>query len=517
VTARRVAVVGLTAVAALYIWPVQPAGENQNANFALTKSLSHGSPRLDATHSGPARIVTQDTVFVDGHWYAAKPPGLAAASIPVYLLLERAGMETSGDVTRALWVLHLWAVVLPALLLLVLVARVADRVESGFGLLAAVMLGIATLVLPFSTLFFVHVLAAALGFAAFAVLWHERERPPRLRLVGLAGLLAGLAALVDYPLALLVAVLWPYASARAGRARRAAAYAGGAAVGVGLILLYNVWAFGSPLHFPYHGWHATGEEPLGGLFGAAAPSLRVGLELLFVPAGVAILAPAAVGIVLLSRRGFRAEAWTIAAASTVFLLHNAASVQNPFGGASPGPRHLIPILPFLAVPLAAAARRIPGPTLGLAAGGAIVELVYTATTPLAAWDGLAWRRFLDGDVIPTLADPLGIEGRLAVVPLFVAAAAAFSAALARARPVVGRRQLAAGALAVGAWAALVASSRRLLFDGTPFGPTIVLAAFTITAGVVALLLLAEPRATIARCVRHPRHSWHTAIGAARRG
>lgn len=508
---RRLAVVALSALAALYVWPVQPAGENQNANLALTRSLAHGSPRLDEPGSGPERIVTQDVVRFEGHWYAAKPPGLAAASIPPYLALERSGVQTSGNLTRPLWALHLWAVVLPAMLLLVLVGRIADRVEPRFGLLAATMLGLSTLVLPFSTLFFVHLLATTLGFAAFALLWREREGPPRLRLVGIAGLLAGLAAVVDYPLALLTAVLWPYASARAGRPSRAAAYAGGAAVGVALILLYNAWAFGSAFHFPYEGWRAVGEETRRGLFGAGLPSLRIGLELLFVPAGVAILAPATVGLVLLARRGFRVEAWTIAAVSTVFLLHNAASVQNPFGGASPGPRHLIPILPFLAVPLAAAARRLPGPTLGLAAAGAVVELVYTSTTPLAAWDGLAWRRLSAGDVIPTILDPLGIEGRLAVVPLFVAAAVAGGAALAVARPLLGRRQLTACVVTVAAWWGLVEVSSRLLFDGPWWGPAVVLIAAIASAAAVALALLPEPRATIARYVRDPRPRWDAAL------
>ena len=58
-------------------------------------------------------------------------------------------------------------------------AGVGDRLEPGLGIAAAVTLGGATLVLPFATLFFSHVLAATLGFAAFAVLLLEREGAPR--------------------------------------------------------------------------------------------------------------------------------------------------------------------------------------------------------------------------------------------------------------------------------------------------------------------------------------------------
>ena len=47
--------------------------------------------------------------------------------------------------------------------------------SPGYGTAAAVTLGLATLVMPFATLFFSHVLAAMLAFAAFALLWRERE------------------------------------------------------------------------------------------------------------------------------------------------------------------------------------------------------------------------------------------------------------------------------------------------------------------------------------------------------
>ena len=484
----RVILLTLTAVALAFVWTVQPDGANQNANFALTRSLAHGSPQLDTTGSGPAAIPTHDVVRHDGHWYAAKPPGLAAASILPFMALEAIGVETTGDVTRPLWALHLWGVVLPALILLILVQRLGDRIEPGYGLFAAVALGLATLVLPFANLFFVHVLAATLGFAAFALLWHERHGPSDLRLLGLAGLLAGLAAVVDYPLALLTFALLPYAAARVRPVPRVAVYGASAAVGAALILLYNRWAFGSPLHFPYEGWAEAGDEPRAGLFGATVPSLRVLLELLFVPAGLATLAPAVVGLVLLYRRGMRAEALTIGLVATLFLLHNAASVENPFGGASPGPRHLIPILPFLVVPLAVAARRLSGPVLALSGAAAVVLLVYTATTPLAAGDGKAWRRLLDGDVVPTVVDPFGIEGLAGVVPLFVLGIVATGIALAATPLELSRRQLVAGVVALASWLTMIELSNRLLFDGPAYGPLVVAFAATVaTAAVYAVL------------------------------
>ena len=56
-----------------------------------------------------------------------------------------------------------WGSVLPAFVLMLLVWRVADGFEPGYGAAAAVTVGLGTLVLPFSTLLFSHVFTAMLG------------------------------------------------------------------------------------------------------------------------------------------------------------------------------------------------------------------------------------------------------------------------------------------------------------------------------------------------------------------
>ncbi len=78
------------------------------------------------------------------------------------------------------------------------------------GVAAAITLGTGTLVMPFATQFFGHVLAALLAFGAFALLWREREGPPRLALLGAAGAAAGLAVFTEYPLALAGALVGLY-------------------------------------------------------------------------------------------------------------------------------------------------------------------------------------------------------------------------------------------------------------------------------------------------------------------
>ncbi len=184
--------------------------------------------------------------------------------------------------TPIIWALGLFGCVLPALVLMLLVRRMGDRIEPGHGTAAAVTLGLCTMVLPFSTLYFSHVLAALLGFAAFAVLWRERDRPGdgSLLLVALGGLLAGLAFASEYPLALGGAVLGLYAISRGSRVRRGLAYAGGALLGAAPLFAYNLWAFGSLTHLSYANavkeQGITGHDVLGsnqsGFFGVSVPS-----------------------------------------------------------------------------------------------------------------------------------------------------------------------------------------------------------------------------------------------------
>ena len=83
-----------------------------------------------------------------------------------------------------IYLIGLWGNVLPGLLLLLLVWRVAERFEPGYGAAAAVALGLGTMVLPLSTLLFSHVFTAFLGFAAFALMLRERDGPPSPMLLG---------------------------------------------------------------------------------------------------------------------------------------------------------------------------------------------------------------------------------------------------------------------------------------------------------------------------------------------
>lgn len=508
--------IGCVAIACSLL--VQGLGDNQTSHYALIRALSHGTARID-----PYRNDTSDKVRLKGHFYSNKPPGLAMYSVLPYLALDAAGVpEASRRAGRAnghfahdhlgqqrgvIWALGLFGVVLPGALLLFLVGGVADRLAPGFGVAAAVTVGLCTLLLPLSTLFFAHVLATTLAFAAFALLLRERRGPPRLGLVAAAGLLSGLAVTTDYPLAAVGAVLFVYALARTDRPRRALSFAAGALVGIIPLLAYNWWAFGSPLHLSYSGF----EIQSAGFFGVRVPSLRVALELLLGKKGLLVMSPvlamAAAGVVLMYRAGRRAEALAIGGIAAIVLLYNAGfhldrsdirAAVHPFGGASPGPRILSPILPFLGVGLAAAYRRFPIATLASAVVSAGWMITATTTAPLVYEDISVWgERLVHGDFTATVLTELGAgHGWLALAPFLVAVAAAVAlAARLTPRPQGGEGDVQLAVSVVGASFVAALLGHRLLSHEWGFGQEYGRLALAMLAVLACTLILLRLRSS----------------------
>jgi hypothetical protein len=447
---------------------LQNWSDNQSSHYDLIRALDAGRTNIDA---GP--YPTKDRAYYRGHWYSARAPGLALFSLPFYetlTALEAPRVARSSPALRGedemIDFVGWWGAVLPAFLLMLLVWRVADRFEPGYGAAAAIALGLGTMVLPFSTLLFSHVFSAMLGFAAFALLLRERDGPPRPLLLAAAGLAVGYAITSEYPLAFVAVVLGLYALSRPDSLRpgaiavRAGALVLGAVVGIVPLLLYNHAAFHSWTHLAY----SNIPQQKHGFFGISAPSPRVFVTLLLDSRGLLVISPVlvmgALGTVLLYRRGRRAEALTIAGVCACYLIYN-SGYYLPFGGGAPGPRFLITILPFLACPLGLALKRWPGPTIALAGASVAAWTIVTITHPLVGYENetVVWTRLLSkGEFQPTIATALGAgRGWGGIWPFLLAIGAALVvAAAATPRLRLGVHALGAGLLALLAWALFAA-------------------------------------------------------------
>jgi hypothetical protein len=450
-----------------------PIGWNEASHYAQVRAIDHGTPIIDAYQR-----TTGDKAYYHGHYYGDKAPGLALLTLPVYHVVRAAG------IVRPVPTVHLLVVfgcVLPAAIMMLLAFWLVQRREPDQGAAVALTLGLATLVLPFATLFFSHVLSACLGFAAFCLLWLERDRGGGLALIGGAGALAGFAVSTEYPLAVLAALLGLYVVWRRAPVKPALAYGAGLVVGLAPLLLYDWWAFGSPLHLSYSYVAANSS----GVLGLGAPSLRRAVELLVADRGLLVVTPVVAagiaGIVILYREGRRRDALIPAAVVAAYFGYNAC-YYLPFGGGVPGPRFLITMLPFLAVPLAAAYREAPIATLALAVVSAIMMILATLTGPILATSVSThtwWLRLELGHFrTPTVT--------VWVFGIFVALAI-LAAVRASPRPRVTRIDVELAALGIGSWLAIGRAGPALLHSDLSSGHVWGLAALLVLGVALAAI------------------------------
>ena len=555
---------GIAAIVALgFAWALvmHQLGWAQTAHFDQVEAFSKGQAQIDQWHWD-----TNDKAWVDGHFYSVKSPGVAGLTTLPYMAIEALGgdklaraavdnvnrtahpkwqpdgvvpLENYGyDVQRGLrvqnivehdtpivWALDLIVAVIPAVLLLLGVRWAADRFLPGYGTAAAITLGLATIVMTFAAEFFSHVISAGLAFAAFCVLMKERDGPPRAWLVGVAGLLAGLAVTFEFQTGLVGVVLIAYAlSHKTGRAggrprltdcaRRGAAYAAGAVAGALPMLAFNAWALGSPLRLAY-GYAVSfpgvsGHDKLGlnsqGFFGITAPKADSAIDLLLAGRGLLVLTPvivmSVVGVILMRRRGHRAEANTILAIAAVYFIYN-TGYWLPFGGGTPGPRFLIPALPFLAIGLAFAYKRYPAITLGLAVPSTVMMVAGTLTYPLLGKQGIGtWADWLvQGRLEHTVLTAFGVTNAWLAIAPFVAALITAIVLAVKATPSVSLADFRLGMIALAIWGvvsalgpAIVRDDISTLDQGNLSALWLVLAGLVLGVGALTAVRARERRA-----------------------
>jgi hypothetical protein len=554
---RKLSTISLIVLAIAMGSVVQGMGWAQSSNYALVRALENGTAQVDAYS-----WETKDNSYYKGHYYSVKAPGMAFLVLPFSLGLKAVGGESlsqtmvngaargrafrqGGDTvpegmyagsptiakeTRAtikgytpfVWFLTLIACVLPALGIMFIVRAIGDQLAPGFGTLAAYATGAGTMILPFSTLFFSHVISAAMVLGAFALLWKERKAPTRLGMIFAAGLLAGFAITTEYPLGLASVIIGIYALARFGLGdkrelfTRSGAYAAGGILGVLPLAIYNQLSFGSISHFSYKDaiteQGASGHDVLGlnngGFFGISDPTLTNTFDLLFTAKGLFLLSPilflAFYGLVLMWREDKRAEAGVIGAIFLAYVAYN-SGYWLPFGGGTPGPRFLVPVLPFLGLALAPAFKRLPATALGLLLPSVIVMATATATLPMIGHGEVGiWPRLVEMvNFEQTWINAFVVDNKWwGIMPFVIPLIASFACVIAATLPMrIKRRDVAIAVGSVIAWAiaASIAPRRPVpQFPGNdhPYAPFVwILAALALA--LIAGTVIAQ-RATFAR-------------------
>lgn len=351
----------LTLVTVASFAPQDYGNPQQVTRLGLTLALSEGRVEIDRFGG-----LTVDIAHYEGHYYADKPPGLSMLAVPA-VVATRAAIGVTDEMwpltMQQVFLLMKAAIVsttglfgaLAAALLYLLALRLGAS-EAG-ALLASCALAMGTPFLGWSTTFFAHVATGSVLLGAVALIVWARDGG-RGWVAPVLGLVLGFGLTIDLlaaPAVALVALFY-VVDRREARLWRVIGGIVGGLVGLLPLLVYNQLAFDSPFRLGYS--QVVGFEGMKqGLFGLTVPSPVVAVELLFgLYRGLLPLAPilllVPVGWVMMWKRPeLRSLSAVGIGVAACFLLLN-ASYFYWNGGSSTGPRHLVAMLPVLALALA---------------------------------------------------------------------------------------------------------------------------------------------------------------------
>ncbi len=354
-----------------------------------------GVLHIDAYHENTGdlacfagRDYTGDSPCEDGHYYTDKSIGPSLVALPFYMVfkgiaalppVERiissgnlpgnfdSTLSPEGQGVRpeavyqgmALTFMTFFAMSIPSALLGVTVFLFAARFarKDLYAFVLALAYGLGTMALPYSMALYQHQLAAFGAFIGFFLLWRIIYENASVHWLWLVGILFSLAVITEYPIVLIlgIIVVWAFIKMPKRLALWRMILAG---IPLGLLFAaYNFVVFETPLPVGYNYSINWQEEHQEGFVSLTYPTAERLYGLTFSPVrGIFLMSP----FLLLIFPGFyamwrqrkdqRSLVIVLVMVAAAFLAYNASSIMW-WGGHSVGPRYLVPMLPFIALPI----------------------------------------------------------------------------------------------------------------------------------------------------------------------
>jgi len=409
----EVLILFLTLITFAYFY--QASDHNTAARFDLIRSLlEQHTVSIDA-YCG---FNTADLVHLNDHYYSNKAPGGSLTGIVpwvVSLIIARP-FASNPDFYWAM-VTYLATILTDGLavsITCVLIYRIALVLGSGEGkaVAAAITLAVGTIMFPHATEFAGEPIATAAVVGSFYILLRKEHDPWD---VFLSGLLAGWGGLCDYLTILISIILALYALYRL-RGKLLVLWIVGATIVAALLLTYDWVAFGKPFFLSYEAYMLPGsdrfEAQAKGFAGVTYPHWEVLYQVLIgTERGLFFCNPVLLltipGLYYFWRdRSHRAEFVVVFSSIIIFILVNASygdSVIYWGGGTATGPRHMLPVIPFMALVLVYLPSRWDYLFASLALTSALLMLIATAVDPHLPYEyenplrDFSWPAFARGD------------------------------------------------------------------------------------------------------------------------
>ncbi|HEX9038446.1 MAG TPA: hypothetical protein VF808_15795 [Ktedonobacterales bacterium] len=352
---------GLLILCSVYF--IMPLESNIWSRWDMVYALVHGQATIDVHAKN-----TIDVSYYHGHWYSPRSLGLSLAATPVLWLISlfyRLDFPARIAYALQVYAMNLFTVVAVGVAAALIFRRFVARLRptlaaSPLPFVVAGTFALATLEYPFAVVFLSHVFGGGLLFIAFYLIYRARAEATSTRWLVAAGLLTGLGVISEYLTGLIFLVLCGYIllGFPGKRIKSLAHYGAGMAPSALALAWYDWFAFGNPLSVSYG--FVSGSEFSGqhkGFFGVTLPTLSGLWQIFGYPRGLLIESPFLLlipfGLYVWYRSGeSRLEALVVAAVSLLYPLAVSSYFLPMAGAYVPGPRLLVPALPFMCLGLA---------------------------------------------------------------------------------------------------------------------------------------------------------------------